>query len=290
MLVHLFRRYIFLFIVFLWFSPNVGAVGADQGITVLLRSIGHQFLLERGDSITPVLPLTIVDGRYSMPFETAFSYEPDMLTIAAMKVMELHSIGGSLIIEVQACEKEEVLHSFKASLADGGSMLPCSGRVLPRGCYVFYFTPIGITGITQPAGLADSPGLGYGYALIGLLLAAAVALYLIRMKRSAGTGQGLIAIGQYRFDQKAMLLMREAESVALSGKESELLYLLCSNESKTLGRDHILSVVWGDAGDYVGRTLDVFISKLRKKLEDDAAVKIINVRGVGYRFVVHAGS
>jgi DNA-binding response OmpR family regulator len=51
-------------------------------------------------------------------------------------------------------------------------------------------------------------------------------------------------------------------------------------------RDEILNKVWGDDGDYVGRTLDVFISKLRKKLEADACVKIVNIRGVGYKLVV----
>jgi DNA-binding response OmpR family regulator len=53
----------------------------------------------------------------------------------------------------------------------------------------------------------------------------------------------------------------------------------------TVERDYLLRTVWGDEGNYIGRTLDVFISKLRKKLEDDASVKIINVRGVGYKLI-----
>ena len=53
----------------------------------------------------------------------------------------------------------------------------------------------------------------------------------------------------------------------------------------TVERDVILNMVWGDEGDYVGRTLDVFISKLRKKLEADSSVKIVNIRGVGYKLV-----
>ena len=51
-------------------------------------------------------------------------------------------------------------------------------------------------------------------------------------------------------------------------------------------REKILATVWGDEGDYVGRTLDVFVSKLRKKLEADANVRIVNIRGVGYRLVL----
>ncbi len=83
-----------------------------------------------------------------------------------------------------------------------------------------------------------------------------------------------------------MVLTTREHSTQLSGKEADLLFLLLSNENKTLEREHILEVVWGDQGDYVGRTLDVFISKLRKKLQADPSLKIINIRGVGYRFVM----
>ena len=64
-----------------------------------------------------------------------------------------------------------------------------------------------------------------------------------------------------------------------------MLILLHQNINTTLEREQILKEVWGDEGDYVGRTLDVFISKLRKRLKADDNVKIVNVRGVGYRFV-----
>tara|TARA_B110000046_G_C13004434_1_gene403715 strand:- start:1725 stop:1979 length:255 start_codon:yes stop_codon:yes gene_type:complete len=84
-----------------------------------------------------------------------------------------------------------------------------------------------------------------------------------------------------------MTLTLKAQSIELSSKESDLLCLLSSNENKTLKREYILNVVWGDEGDYVGRTLDVFISKLRKKLEADSSLKIVNIRGVGYRFVIN---
>ncbi|MEM7657278.1 MAG: helix-turn-helix domain-containing protein, partial [Bacteroidota bacterium] len=64
--------------------------------------------------------------------------------------------------------------------------------------------------------------------------------------------------------------------------------LLHRSVNQTLERDQILKEVWGNENGYVGRTLDVFISKLRKKLAADPNLKIINVRGVGYRLV--AGS
>jgi DNA-binding response OmpR family regulator len=63
--------------------------------------------------------------------------------------------------------------------------------------------------------------------------------------------------------------------------------LLHSSANSTLERECILRAVWGDEGDYVGRTLDVFISKLRKKLDADSSLKIVNVRGVGYKLILN---
>jgi DNA-binding winged helix-turn-helix (wHTH) protein len=96
-----------------------------------------------------------------------------------------------------------------------------------------------------------------------------------------------VSIGNSQFDKKNMTLLIGKEKIELSSKESDLLSLLYSNENKTLEREYILKIVWGDEGDYIGRTLDVFISKLRKKLEADSRVKIINIRGIGYKFIVN---
>ena len=81
------------------------------------------------------------------------------------------------------------------------------------------------------------------------------------------------------------LILKE-ERIELSGKESELLMLLAEFMNTTVEREVILNKVWGDEGDYVGRTLDVFISKLRKKLEADPNIKIANIRGIGYKLVL----
>jgi DNA-binding response OmpR family regulator len=72
----------------------------------------------------------------------------------------------------------------------------------------------------------------------------------------------------------------------LTSKEADLLLVLHESANKTVEREMILKRVWGDEGDYVGRTLDVFISKLRKRLEFDPSIKIINTRGVGYKLAV----
>jgi DNA-binding response OmpR family regulator len=96
----------------------------------------------------------------------------------------------------------------------------------------------------------------------------------------------MISLGVYLFNRITGELKLNEQKTQLTGKESDLLQLLFENLNTTVERDVILSEVWGDEGDYVGRTLDVFISKLRKKLEEDNSVKIANVRGVGYKLVI----
>ena len=83
-----------------------------------------------------------------------------------------------------------------------------------------------------------------------------------------------------------MRLAIGSDQIDLSHKEADLLNLLYSSVNKTLGREDIQKIVWGNDSSYIGRTLDVFISKLRKKLSKDPNVKIVNERGVGYRLVL----
>ena len=98
----------------------------------------------------------------------------------------------------------------------------------------------------------------------------------------------LIPMGSSWFDEKNMVLLFGDNKVELSHKEGELLSLLYASANLPVEREEILKKIWGDDGDYVGRTLDVFISKLRKKLEPENDVKIVNIRGVGYKLLLGA--
>ena len=83
-----------------------------------------------------------------------------------------------------------------------------------------------------------------------------------------------------------MILIRQEKTIELTSKESDLLNLLYESVNNTVDRETILNKVWGDEGDYVGRTLDVYVSKLRKKLENDSTIQLKNIRGIGYKLIV----
>ncbi|MEO0341196.1 MAG: winged helix-turn-helix domain-containing protein, partial [Bacteroidota bacterium] len=78
----------------------------------------------------------------------------------------------------------------------------------------------------------------------------------------------------------------DAQVNQLTGRESELLLMLCQHQNQLLSKQSILLKIWGDDTFFHSRSMDVFISKLRKHLKPDPAVKILNIRGAGYKLVV----
>lgn len=97
----------------------------------------------------------------------------------------------------------------------------------------------------------------------------------------------LINIGKYIFDPKNLSLKIGVETKRITEKESEILYFLCNNKNRIIKRDELLVAVWGVNDYFLGRSLDVFITKIRKYLKDDPSLKIENIHGVGFIFNVN---
>lgn len=92
-----------------------------------------------------------------------------------------------------------------------------------------------------------------------------------------------LSIGQYTFNYTKQTLYIHNDAVLLTHRESELLFHLFQKKNEILDRTFILKKLWGDDDFFNARSMDVFISKLRKKLQKDEAIQIINVRGYGYK-------
>ncbi len=91
--------------------------------------------------------------------------------------------------------------------------------------------------------------------------------------------------GDSEFEPRRQLLKTPAGERKLTTKESELLRLLCANQNEVLERTHALQEVWGNDSYFSGRSMDVYIAKLRKYLREDPKVEIINVHGKGFRMI-----
>ena len=92
-------------------------------------------------------------------------------------------------------------------------------------------------------------------------------------------------IGQFTFDTQKQLLCLGDDQRKLTTKENELLALLCSHANEILQRDFALKTIWIDDNYFNARSMDVYITKLRKHLKDDPQIEIINIHGKGYKLI-----
>lgn len=112
------------------------------------------------------------------------------------------------------------------------------------------------------------------------------------LKRSSATPgvvdeEGNFTIGKYYFDSTKQVLKLGSEERKLTSKESELLRLLCLNMNKTLDRNFALKTIWHDDSYFNARSMDVYITKLRKYLKEDSSIEILNVHGKGFKLLVN---
>ncbi len=108
---------------------------------------------------------------------------------------------------------------------------------------------------------------------------------VLRRSQKSKTGTDFFQIGKYQFDHKRNVITGDGISIKLTSRESELLKLLCVNED-VLDRNYALKTLWGDDSYFNSRSMDVFITKLRKYFKSDPSVEIINVHGHGFRLSV----
>ena len=111
---------------------------------------------------------------------------------------------------------------------------------------------------------------------------------ILRRTVGSNVAQEVYQLGRFKFDtQKQQLIDEQSDStVKLTTKESELLKLLCINANKVLERNFALKTIWVDDNYFNARSMDVYITKLRKHLKEEESVAIINVHGKGYKLVM----
>lgn len=283
------------------FSKNINAQALQEDTRgmVAMRMIGHQVLLSMGDSTSRILPIEKEKNGYRIRFENDFEFNPENLVQIINEVVEQADFATSYFVVVENCKAKEQVYSYAMGINEEIDLIPCQGRLQPRGCYEIVFTlaeeseiqslipvsdifPIDALGKQTPQNAKMPFSI---YMLLAMLVL--LALYLL-FKKMNGNNKHSIKIGDFKFDTKNLLLLINGEKTELTSKESDLLLLLHNSVNNTVERDVILNAVWEDEGDYIGRTLDVFISKLRKKLMADSKIRILNVRGVGYKLIVNS--
>lgn len=113
-----------------------------------------------------------------------------------------------------------------------------------------------------------------------------IEIFLKRSHKSKPIENAIYTIGKYQFDSKNFLIYNDIEKISLTQKDSDLLHYFINHKNTVLKREQILNAIWGNDDYFKGRSLDVFISKLRKIFADEQRISIENLHGIGFKFVV----
>jgi len=139
-----------------------------------------------------------------------------------------------------------------------------------------------ITGLT----LGGDDYIPKPFSMEELLLKIKIFLRRSSMHPLANSVAKSITIGRFQFYPEELALTIDDKTRTLTLKESELIRFFAVNQNKVLSRNEILEKIWGTDDYFLGRSLDVFISRLRKYFEPDPNIKITNLHGIGFRFSV----
>lgn len=262
-------------LIYTGFSCKNASNSPERIIKIALRDAGDKLLLSNNDTTSIVKPvLALDDDTYQLSFKKPLVIQPDSLVYIIKTSFKKANVSQHYITEVLECTQNEVAYSYRITFDNEESLVPCSGRELQKACYTIqvHFTRKSV----EAFGV-----LKYIIPIVVLLFA-----FLIYRKNSIPQREHFKSVGHFKFYPEQNKLVRETVEIALSKKECELLSIFVARPNETIKREELTKRVWEDNGVVVGRSLDTYISKLRKKLQADASVKLTNVHGVGYKLEV----
>lgn len=249
---------------------------------VLLRRLGHELLLQSGDTTSRVLPVKkIAENEYQIGFEKEFTFLPDSLVNTTRRLLDKDSLARDYVVNVLNCGNSSVAYGYAVSKNKKDDIVACIGRRQPVACYKINvkFKPTGIN-IAKNRYLLGS--------LSFLAFAGFIFLKSVKSQKTLPDGQrtNMFTLGSVLFDAKNRKLIINRQTIELTGTETRVLIIFALSPNEIIARSRLQKEIWEDEGVIVGRSLDMFISKLRKKLEGDPNIKIVVIRGKGYKLEI----
>lgn len=283
------RKYLFGLLALLFMAAIFMAFSKDDSDDfeidrreVLLRRIGHEILLQSGDSTSRVLPVKkIAENEYQIRFENELTFQTDSLVNTTQRLLAKDPFANDYVVNVLNCGNSSVAYGYAISKNKKDDIVACIGRRQPKGCYMInikFKTNSLITATTK-------------YFLGGLSLLAFVGFVFLRSVKPKSDlpkddHNQIFTFGSVVFDAQKRQLLINKETIDLTGTETRLLLIFALSPNETIERSRLQKELWEDEGIIVGRSLDMFISKLRKKLELDPNSNIVVVRNKGYKLEV----
>ena len=249
---------------------------------VLLRRIGDELLAQSGDRTSRVLPVKkIAENEYQIRFEKDLTFLPDSLVNTTRRLLANDPLAHDYVVNVLTCGTDSVAYGYAISKNKKNDIITCMGRKQPKACYMINvkFKPTGIITAKNGYLLGSLPFL----AFVGFIF-----LRAARPQRTLPDSQhtDMVALGLMLFDTKNRKLVINGKTIDLTGTETRLLRIFALSPNEPIERSRLQKEIWEDEGVIVGRSLDMFISKLRKKLEIDPNINLIVIRGKGYKLEV----
>lgn len=267
-----------LIVILFLFSSDKKNENFEELVKISLRDVGNKLLLSNQDSTSLILPVVkIEDSKYQLSFQKQLAIHPDTLVAIVDQSFQKANLSSDYRIEVKQCFDLEVAYSYQKNENIEKSIVPCSGRFMPQKCYTIEVR------FLEKVTHSSSKTI-WIIILLGSLISSVVFFPKRRkpIKTNLTTEENSLALGKFQFYPDENKLMHEATEISLSKKEVELLSLFVANPNKIIKREELSKKVWEDHGVFVGRSLDTYISKLRKKLSKDETLKLTNVHGIGY--------
>ncbi len=261
-------------------------------VNILMRSIGHDLLLHAGDSTSTIPPVVEKsDGVFLLRFQQEFTFQPDTLLAIVQQILEKTEFSR-YTVTVHKCNGPDIVYGFEIN-PPRNNIKACRGRHQPKGCYMI---EVAFADFPTPTTLATPAVITCGFLFV-------LAFVLIYKKPTTDERKPsdeepsspveyktdpANEIGKFEFDVSRQTLKSGDIVISLTDKECKILTLLNRNIGQLTTRDELIQEVWTDEGVITGRSLDMFISKLRKKLSDDPELRITNVHGRGYKLeIIH---
>ncbi len=233
-----------------------------------VRAIGHDLLSANGDDHSVVPPVEQAEaGSFRLRLDRPVVIDPDALSEIALKRIS-PEVSGEAFVKVADRATGEIVYEFKIDQA-GEHIIPCLGRMLKVSNYdvLVDFEP----GTSELLSSVNVAGI-FASAII-------VFTAFIFLRRENTEGQS----NELRADINTNRLHCGNVQVKLTDKEMEIFSILNEREGELVLRDELLAAVWYEKGVITGRSLDTYISRLRKKLQQVSSSQIVNEHGKGYR-------
>jgi DNA-binding winged helix-turn-helix (wHTH) protein len=271
------------------FANNENVRFAEKA-NLALRRTAHHLLLVAGDSVTAIPAVKQLDANtFSVRIENLGEYEklPKLL----QQSLQTQNIDRGYNVMVFNCETSELQLGYNFQDLSQKDGVACENRANEKGCFNLQvsFDPITQNTTTVPESRLWIVPFVCGLAGIGLFVWKRQKQKSHLPKKEAAPFQtSELHFGNSSLNSQNLILTCGNVKSQLTYREAKLLGLFVKNSNQVLERDFILKSVWEDEGIIVSRSVDVFVSRLRKLLAPDPAIKINAIHGVGYKMEIHS--